>query len=91
MWLTGATGIPAAGFHKLIDVEFRTHNRVNTCALVLTLAPVDLATPDEIVQYFCERQWSIVNLWNVINISGYFFVVGVHFNQDCISAMLTHF
>ncbi|KAH3834519.1 hypothetical protein DPMN_107847 [Dreissena polymorpha] len=54
MWLTGATGIPAAGFHKLIDMELGTHNRFNTCVLVLTMAPVDLATLDDIVQYFCE-------------------------------------
>ncbi|KAH3883111.1 hypothetical protein DPMN_007061 [Dreissena polymorpha] len=54
MWLTGATRIPVAGFHKLIDVEIGAHRRVNTCALVLTLAPVDLAIPDEIVKYFCE-------------------------------------
>ena len=53
MWLTGATAIPAVGFHKKIDVEFGDVNRVNTCALVLTLAHIP-AVVDDVVMYFTE-------------------------------------
>ena len=38
--------MPAVGFHKVIDVEFGDTLRVNTCALVLTLAEVPREVED---------------------------------------------
>ncbi|KAH3692973.1 hypothetical protein DPMN_193310 [Dreissena polymorpha] len=48
MWLTGSVG-----FHKVIDVEFGDTLRVNTCALVLTLAEVPREVED-VVQHYSE-------------------------------------
>ncbi|KAH3740992.1 hypothetical protein DPMN_047710 [Dreissena polymorpha] len=53
MWLTGSATMPAVGFHKVIDVEFGDTLRVNTCALVLTLAEVPREVED-VVQHYSE-------------------------------------
>ncbi|XP_061190391.1 uncharacterized protein LOC133198297 [Saccostrea echinata] len=54
MWLTGATHIPACGFHKSIDVEFGSTTNINTCALCLTLEVKESMTLDEAVTYYTE-------------------------------------
>lgn len=53
MWMTGARQIPAAGFHKKIDVDFKDSVTVNTCALTLTLQIIDMA-PEEAIKYYTE-------------------------------------
>ncbi|XP_063397453.1 uncharacterized protein LOC134681742 [Mytilus trossulus] len=52
VWLSGARFIPAAGFHKKIDVEFSNAVQVNTCALTLTLKIEENMTPEDAVVHY---------------------------------------
>lgn len=52
VWLSGARNIPAAGFHKKIDVEFSNAVQVNTCALSLTLKIEENMTPEDAVVHY---------------------------------------
>ncbi|KAH3701224.1 hypothetical protein DPMN_076207 [Dreissena polymorpha] len=54
MWMTGSSEIPALGFHKLIDIEFWLEERVNTCALCVTLKHLTPMVEDPVL-YFTER------------------------------------
>ncbi|KAH3855323.1 hypothetical protein DPMN_097889 [Dreissena polymorpha] len=54
MWMTGSSEIPAVGFHKLIDIEFGLEERVNTCALCVTLKHLTPMAEDPVL-YFTDR------------------------------------
>ncbi|KAH3746334.1 hypothetical protein DPMN_180741 [Dreissena polymorpha] len=54
MWMTGSAGIPAVGSHKQIDIEFGEEERVNTCALCVTLKHLMPAVEDSLL-YFTEQ------------------------------------
>ncbi|XP_052217487.1 E3 ISG15--protein ligase HERC5-like [Dreissena polymorpha] len=49
MWMSGSTEIPAVGFHKQIDIEFGGEERVNTCALCVTLKHLTPAVEDPVL------------------------------------------